>query len=176
MYRTKPDLLGALRDRERLHALPNGTLGKAYAEFADAEDLSGDVLADVLWEYIPEEFNPQQRSEAIRFFSDWGRDSHDLLHLVLGYHTDILGEIGVLTFSGVQNGSQGVLIAMAGAQLYAISRPDGRRLALDAYRRAKRAKQLFIQNWVELLDKPLDEIRRDLRVWSATAVPAMVRG
>ena len=164
LYAKQPDILGALRDRDRLKALPSNTLGYAYAKFAEEEDLSGDVLADILWEYIPEKFQSHHWSPQEQFFSDWGRDIHDLFHLVLGYHTDILGEVGVLTFAGVQNGSQGVLTAMAGTQLYTIRHPDGRRLAIDAISRARGAKQLMLQNWVELLEQPLDKIRADLNV------------
>lgn len=163
LYKQKPDIVAALRDRQRLHALPAGTLGKTYAEFADAEGISADGLIAVLHDDMPADWR-QRRSPEENFLGDWMRDTHDLYHLVLGYHTDLLGELCVLTFTGVQTSHQGVVGSVAPLWALTLAIPPVRRLVWGAIRRARRAKFFPTQNWVQLLEQPIEQIRRDLNV------------
>lgn len=163
LYQQKPDIVAALRDRQRLHALPTGTLGKTYAEFADAEGISADGLIAALHNDMPAGWR-ERRSPEENFLGDWMRDTHDLYHLVLGYHTDLLGELCVLTFTGVQTRHQGVIGSVAPLWALTTAVPPVRRLVWDAIRRARRAKFFPAQNWVELLEQPVEQIRRDLNV------------
>ena len=43
LLRERPDLLARLSDRERLKALPEGSLGRCYAEFVYGRDLIGEA-------------------------------------------------------------------------------------------------------------------------------------
>jgi ubiquinone biosynthesis protein COQ4 len=94
-------LLDVLADRDRLRALPEGSLGRIYLAFMEREGLSADGLAAASDEgYQQRSFDPD-----VRTFADWARDSHDLWHVLTGYGRDPLGELcllGVL-YSQIRN-------------------------------------------------------------------------
>src|SRR6267142_6174760 len=85
-------LLDVLANRERLRALPEGSLGRIYLAFMEREGLTADGLAAAADEgYRQRSFDPD-----VRTFADWARDSHDLWHVLTGYGRDPLGELCLL--------------------------------------------------------------------------------
>lgn len=157
----RESLLNTLNDRERLRALPDGTLGREYARFMDAEQISGDGLESAS--------NPYENvfyDERARRFSDRLRDAHDLWHVLTGYGRDFVGEDALLAFSYAQTRNWGVgFIALMG---YLRFRREGMKDALpvvrDGYRRGRKAAFLPAVEWEVLLERPLDEVRRLLGI------------
>ena len=93
------------------------------------------------------------------------RDSHDLWHLVTGYETDLLGELGVLAFSAVQTRNPGVWMLVLGAMLRATPvLPEAVRVVSGAIGRARKAAWLPGADWAELLARPLTEVRAMLSI------------
>lgn len=164
LLREKPDLLHRLKDTEYLAALPEGTLGRAYYEFCRREHLTPGALDEALeggmdWERF------ERVSEDERFLSRWMRDTHDLLHVVTGYRTDVVGEIAVLTFMATQTRNPGVLVLVILGQLGLLTNGlASPRFLANAVARALRARTFFLEDWTALLEQPLDEVRRKLRV------------
>ncbi len=162
LLRDKPDLVGALADRDRLRRLPEGTLGRAYLAFVEKYGISGDGLKDLLESKgalgrYREFLDPDEL-----FVAGWLRHTHDLFHVLGGYGPDMIGEMGTLILTNTQVRNPGMGFANAIPLLLARLFPRQFPVALDARARARRAAPLFEQNWVELLDRPLDGVRAEL--------------
>lgn len=154
-------LLDALRDRSRLRALGEGTLGRAYAEFMDQERLSPEGLVSASETVRTEPLEDPDR----RLFRDRLRDMHDLWHVVTGYQRDLVGEAALLAFSFAQTWNPGVGLIVAVAMIQ--SRGDAayaRRVIAGGFRRGLRAEWFPAADWENMLARPLAEVRRTLRV------------
>ena len=156
---SKPDLALRLADRAALRALPQGTLGRAYAALMDREGITPQGIVDA--SDLGRERSPEL-SEEQRFIGNRMRDSHDLWHAVTGYGPDLLGEASLLCFTYAQTKNPGVaLVAFLG-----LMKADSaeRRMMWEGYRRGQRAEWLPAIVWEELLDRPLEEVRERMRV------------
>lgn len=155
-------LLATLSDREALRALPEGSLGRVYAEFTEREQISADGLVDASVEGGRRFDFGEQR----RLFGERLRDMHDLWHVVTGYGRDLLGEASLLAFSYAQTRNRGVgfIVLVAWLKARGAEGRPFRALLRGGYRRGKEAAWLPAADWEALLAKPLDEVRRELRV------------
>lgn len=154
----RDDLLAVLSDRERLEAMPEGSLARAYLAFLDSEGITaaGLVEASQIREY------PRFDGD-VRFVQERMRDSHDLWHTVTGYKGDLLGEAALLAFTFAQTRHVGVgFLAGIGFTLSPV--PEARHFIADGYRRGRRANWLPAADWLALLPRPLDEVRAVLGV------------
>lgn len=155
-------LLDTLIDREYLHSLPAGSLGKTYAEFCDREGITADglVAASMNVSHEAGVDDPDRRLVGARL-----RDMHDLWHVVTGYKTDLIGEASVLAFSVPQTRNPGVAFIVGIVFLRARGELSwARKVMWEAMVRGARAEWLPAQDWEALLALPLDEVRRRLRV------------
>lgn len=161
-------LTDLLDDRERLNALPEGSLGRVYATFMAEENLSATGLVEASADELDEPIFLDPRAQEL---SRRLRDSHDLWHVLTGYGRDLLGEACLLAFSFAQTGNPGVgFIASVGSlRLRAAGHRDAVRLLYEGYRRGKRASLLSSVQWEVLLELPLDEVRRRLGIRPAQA-------
>jgi len=165
LLRERPDLLATLNDREALRRMPDGSFGRIYASFMDAEQLSADGLIEAenaAIRHDPEEIIDPDR----RYFGDRLRDMHDLWHVLTGYGRDEAGEAANLAFTVAQVPSRGVwLIVLAAAVLgpWSLSFAWPRYL-FRAWLRGRRAAKLSLARFEELLPLPLDEVRRRLQI------------
>jgi ubiquinone biosynthesis protein COQ4 len=160
-------LIDALADRERLAALPEGSLGRAYLDFMVAQDITAEGLAGASMGIWNEAGSPDMVT-----FQSWSRDMHDLWHVAVGYGPDPLGELCLLAFTYAQYGSRGVgLIALAGALRYSLECRDLRiaRAVWQGYRIGRDSEWLPAHDWEALLALPLEEVRRRLRLRPTTA-------
>jgi ubiquinone biosynthesis protein COQ4 len=154
-------LLDTLQDRARLRTLAPDSVGRAYLEFVESENLSADGLVDA-----SNSAPGLTENDNIARYATRLRDAHDLWHAVTGYGRDGLGEVCLLGFTYAQTRNPGIaLIALAGGLKYA--RFVGWR-ALNAlwhgYRAGRRAAWLPAADWEHLLTLPLDDVREQLRV------------
>jgi ubiquinone biosynthesis protein COQ4 len=157
----KRDLITLLNDRERLKALPEGTLGRLYYEFMAAENLTADGLVDASNE-APRRY---LRDESSRIFGDRMRDSHDLWHVTTGYGRDGLGELSQLSLYYAQTRNRGIgLIVLMGAYTASKEAPKAGiwKAVREGYRLGKQAAWLPAADWEALLDKPIAEVRATL--------------
>lgn len=149
------DLLPLLTDREGLRRLPPGSLGRAYLDFVEAENLSAQGLVEASqdWENDP-------LPADVELFRRRMRELHDVTHTVTGYGRDDLGELCLLTFMYRQQGNLGMLliVIMAWSQVPR----EGRKAIREAWRNGRKARWLPGQDWEKLLARPLDAIRGEL--------------
>jgi ubiquinone biosynthesis protein COQ4 len=171
------ELAPKLMDDAWLDAFAPGTVGAAYRDFVRSEQLSADGLATI---------SRERRGTAVddphpyAWFGRRIRDSHDIWHVLSGYHRDGLGEACLVAFSYGQTGSLGWAVIAAGAALRARKR-GGRpyaRAILQGYRRGNAAGWLPGEDYVALLAEPLDAARQRLGITPATlydAIPSAAR-
>jgi ubiquinone biosynthesis protein COQ4 len=90
---------------------------------------------------------------------------HDLWHLVTGYQRDLIGEGALLALTYRQTRNRGIGFIVAIAYLKAGQGvPQQRALIRDGWRRGADTEWLPAADWEALLELPLDEVRRRLRV------------
>lgn len=140
-------------DLPKLRALPEGSFGRAAAEFFDGQGLDPGVL-----HHTP----MAEQTDFMRFKQHMER-THDLWHVVTGFATDVPGELGLQAFSIAQIGSPlGYLLLSAG--MFHLAQDDelGARV-LDELSRGwhhgKAARPFFGVDWEALFPLPLVEVR-----------------
>lgn len=169
-------LVEKLNDRAFLEALPEGTLGRLYAEFTSREQISAAGLIDASEEAAAEAPDAGEEADPDRLlFAERLRDMHDLWHLVTGYQRDLIGEGALLAFTYRQTRNRGIGFIVAVAYLKAghAGIPEQRALMRDGWRRSAKAAWLPAADWESLLERPLDEVRRTLRVEPAPSYTAV---
>ena len=162
LLREQPRIEQALGDRDLLASLPEGSLGRAYLEFATANGFAADGLAALNREVEREgdaEIDPYRQ-----WFWDRYSVCHDLWHVITGCDTTPDGESMLLAFSQAQTPQRGyralLAMIMIDANIDLRFQWDLRR----AWRAGKRAAPLLFARWEELLARPLDDVRREFRV------------
>lgn len=157
VLRERRDLLAVLENRARLRQLPDGSIGRAYFDFMESEDLSAKALVTA-----SENWENEAAAPDMALFRARMRELHDVNHVVTGYGRDQLGELCLMTFMYRQTGNLGMLmlVAMAWRQLPKIARAAIR----EAWRHGRKAAWLAGQDWETLLTQPLSDIRKSLGI------------
>jgi ubiquinone biosynthesis protein COQ4 len=173
LYVERPSLFAVLADRAALRAMPAGSLGRTYAEFMDAAGLDAQGLVDAESRSIAA--NKFENVDAGReWFGDRIRDMHDLWHVLTGYGRDEAGEAANLAFSYAQMPFRGVALILFGIAVNAPPAALGRvawlRYLYRAWRRGRSCASLPAVRYERLLERPLEEVRRTLRIPPAQAV------
>jgi len=164
-------LLDSLKDRAALAALPEGSFGRVYLAFMQAEQLTAEGLVDASEAGRGELANP-----AAVLFRDRMRDMHDLTHVLTGYGRDGLGELCLLAFMFRHTGNLGgAVIALMGLGKFARNGAGGlaRKALFEAFAHGGKAGWLPEQDWEALLDRPLEDVRRELNIVAPTHYQAV---
>ena len=158
--------LEVLADRERLRTLPDGSLGREYARFADGHQLFPEKLAEVVREarsatggQVP------GATPELAFLQDRYRDLHDIWHVVTGYGTDLAGEYGIVALQSKQVGYRAMAITgFLSTLMTAISQRRFDMLAtwFEGRRRGRDGAYLLAQDWESLVELPLEEVQAKL--------------
>jgi ubiquinone biosynthesis protein COQ4 len=161
------ELAARLMDDAWLDTLAPGTVGAAYREFVRSENISAEGLAQVSRQGASRLDEPHPYA----WFGRRTRDSHDIWHVLSGYHRDGLGEACLVAFSYAQTRALGWAFIAAGAMLRSRG-PLGaqaRRAIWQGYERGKAAAWLPGEDYLALMNEPLDVARRRLNITPATA-------
>jgi ubiquinone biosynthesis protein COQ4 len=108
------------------------------------------------------------------------RDTHDIWHILYGYHRDGLGEACLVAFSYAQTRGLGWALIAFAAGLRGLgdrSQPYARAI-LQGYRRGKAAQWLPGEDYVQLMSEPLEAARRRLNITPPTiydSIPSAAR-
>lgn len=154
-----------LDDHDTLKALPEGTVGRAYVDFMEREDLTAAGLVEESEKWMQDY---QTYDDDLEFLGHRYRDTHDLLHVLTGYGRDQLGETSVLAFSHAHNGGLGNLfIAYVGGRDLAKTAPKEANVMQsirEARQNGKACLSLLEEDIVELLKEPLANARRRMNI------------
>ena len=167
-------LVDYLLDRDWLASLPKGSLGERYYNFTRVEQITADGLTDASIEGRDEE---RQMSAAQVKYHERMRDAHDLWHVSTGYGRDPLGELCLLAVTWRQLGNLGILVIIAAG--FSVTRKEAPQLGIgralrEAFRLGKAAKGLPGAHWEELLQLPLEDVRRELGIETPVAYRKIV--
>jgi len=171
------ELAPKLMDDAWLDSFEPGTVGAAYRDFVRSENISAEGLAEI----SRARQSKVEQAHPHAWFGRRTRDSHDIWHILSGYHRDGLGEACLVAFSYAQTGSLGWAVIALGA---ALRSRGGRakhpyvRAIWQGYTRGKAAAWLAGEDYEQLLREPLDAARRRLNITPATlydAIPAADR-
>ncbi|MCA9675873.1 MAG: hypothetical protein H6709_08910 [Kofleriaceae bacterium] len=142
-------------DLPRLRAMPDGTLGRETARFLDDRGLD------------PTDIPQRDATDPASFVRAHLYETHDLWHVVTGFHTDVAGEIGLQAFYLAQLPARLapmlISIAMLNTFLMSFDDRDARMEAITrGWQLGRAAQQLFGLRWAELWSTPLVEVRARL--------------
>jgi ubiquinone biosynthesis protein COQ4 len=161
MLQRLPSLLPSLEDRRALAALPEGSLGRAYLAFVEAQQLSADGLVAAS-EEAP---RGEHLDDEERWMGNRLRDIHDLQHVLTGYGRDELGELCLLAFMTTQTHNRGIeFIVFMGRRRYrnALPQLDVDALVSEGRDLARAAAWLPAVPWEDRLGEPLETLRSRL--------------
>jgi ubiquinone biosynthesis protein COQ4 len=164
-------IVSVLDDRARLRALAPGTLGHEYARFMDAEHISAGGLEEASLAIKTDFYD-----ERAQCLSDRLRDTHDLWHVVTGYGRDLVGEGALLAFTYAQTRNRGIgfIVLIGMLKFWQGGHPEVVGVMREGKHRGRRAAFLPAVDWEAMLPRPLDEVRRELRIEPLTAYEAIL--
>ncbi len=143
-------------DLDALAALPDGTLGHAYAHFLRSRGLTPEVF-----DAPPADIHDPRAQYVIQRM----RQTHDLWHVVTGCSTDTPGEVALQAFTYGQVRAPSTLILTAVGTLRSLrTRPMLAREAFHAYRAGAKAERFVTFPWEDHWATPLAEVRALLGV------------
>jgi ubiquinone biosynthesis protein Coq4 len=164
-FRQDENGASALRDRPRLgrldlaemRKLPEGSLGREFAEHMIENGLSVDALPSM------------QSPDELSYVRAHLYETHDVWHVVTGFGADVADELGLQAFYLAQLPARlAVVILTAGlfhTLFYAWEERDPRMQAIArGWLLGHKAKKLFGVRWAELWTTPLSDVRRMLHV------------
>jgi ubiquinone biosynthesis protein COQ4 len=164
LLRDRPDLASTLLDTERLRSSHPGALGHAYLDFMSYNRLDAQLYGDGLHD-LPAIAERLGWDDDFYYVINRGIAAHDLIHVLGGYGPDVGGEFGVLGFTHGQAGglATGATLAMLLAAPLGVRRSERLAWWREAVQRGRTADLLFAAPYEELMDDPIDEVRR--RLW-----------
>jgi len=171
------ELASKLMDDAWLDSFAPGTVGAAYRHFIRSENISAEGLAEI----SRQKHGQVEVRHPYAWFGRRTRDSHDLWHILSGYHRDGLGEACLVAFSYAQTRSLGWALIALGAALRTRGGPKHPyvKAIWQGYRRGKAAKWLAGEDYERLMAEPLEAARRRLNITPATiydSIPVEARG
>ncbi|PCC73866.1 Ubiquinone biosynthesis protein Coq4 [Nannocystis exedens] len=137
-----------------LRALPEGSLGREFARFLDERKLDPTGVYHSALDTSDDTAQLKRHLER----------SHDLWHTVLGFDTDVAGELGLQAFYIAQLQSPlGHLLLSAGllnGMLFNHEDGDRRMEAITrGWRLGKATRPLFGADWAAMLTWPIEQVR-----------------
>jgi ubiquinone biosynthesis protein COQ4 len=164
LLQTRPDIVDRLADRAALAKLPEGSLGRAYLDFVERENISAEGIREAGAKGMT---NHDPLPAPLDWVHARMRDTHDLWHAAVGYSGDVLGETALLAFTFAQTWNPAIGLIIAIGLSKTISAPNGggglaRKTILDGFRRGLKAAWLPAQDWESMLALPVTEVRRRL--------------
>ena len=146
-------------DMAALRALDIGTLGRAFATHIDDNGLDVNKLRESAFIEAHARDGEDQG-----FLAERGFQLHDLFHVLTGYDSSALGEVGVVSFTAAQTMSPYPTFIMTTRPLQmALYEPELLPFVMDTvaegWMRGRRADMLIGIRWEDHWAEPLEELR-----------------
>ncbi len=144
-------------DIDRLIQLPEGSLGRSYAELIRRLN------------YDPEFFRPRPVDSEAQWLTQRVATTHDIHHVVSGFGTLPAGESGVLAITAAQIGFPAYVLLTTAGQLasfrFQIERFEGLSQAVaHGMAIGRQARCLVAARWEEGWDRPISAWREELGI------------
>jgi ubiquinone biosynthesis protein COQ4 len=163
----RPDLIGILSDRNKLAAMDEGSLGRAYLALVQDDGYTADGLTQAQAQ-VPS-FKDVAPDPLRRWLFLRGGALHDVYHVLLGYGRDVAGEAALNSFTAACYANRIVRFYTL-VSAFMVPRDNFFRnvsYMYEAWTRGRRSKIPLSTPWEELLPLPLEEVRRRLQIPSA---------
>ncbi|HEV7557548.1 MAG TPA: Coq4 family protein [Kofleriaceae bacterium] len=148
-------------DLDALAALPDGTLGHAYASFLRARGFTPEVF-----DGPPDDVTDPKASYVIQRM----RQTHDLWHVVTGHDTNPAGEIALQAFTYAQvRAPSSLILAAVGTLRGTRYQPTLVRDVVRAFRAGRHAEAFVAFAWEDHWATPLADVRAMLGVEPVSA-------
>jgi ubiquinone biosynthesis protein COQ4 len=149
---------------DALGRLPEGTLGRAYADFMRSRGLTPEIF-----DGTPSQLSDPRMAYAVQRL----RQTHDLWHVVTGYETDPASEIALQAFTFAQvRAPSSLILATAGTVHHGRGHRGLPRAVVAAFRAGLRAEKLAMFPWEDHWETPLAEVRVMLGIGSPVVAAA----
>ncbi|MCC5636795.1 hypothetical protein LC593_13155 [Nostoc sp. CHAB 5844] len=167
--KTQPEIEQLIQERyiaphpdvEKLLQYPETSLGYAYASYIKKNG------------FDPGFYRQIKIEDDISYLTLRIRQTHDIWHIVTGFKTDVLGEIGLKAFEMVQTRRNLAFVLVGGSLLGTLVKspdqlPNLLKQITLGYQMGSIAKPLLAQKWEEHWDKSLSEWRNELGIQPAS--------
>lgn len=151
-------------DRHRLASLPDGTFGKEYARFLENLKTSPDNRPPV--KFIDD--------EDLLYVMQRYRETHDFTHVILQQKTNMLGEVTVKYFEGLQLGLPMAILGsiFGGGRLLTNHRRELIEHRIPWVCEQAMNSRLFIAvDWENHFDRQIADLQKELNVIPYTSTP-----
>jgi ubiquinone biosynthesis protein COQ4 len=158
------DLNAFLRDLDHLRTLPEGSMAAAYVAYMGGVGMgSSDTFLEAAG--IDEKARRFGWTDDQLWFVKRMANSHDLFHVVAGYGRDVIGEVGVDSYTAGQIPMLPLWIFLAYMMTLKPSSPVGwTRYVRDSYRHGKNTPSLACVDFEALFPLPIEEARERIGV------------
>lgn len=161
---SRRELVDALADAAALAALPKGSLGRAYLDHIERNQLDPAGVVKAARQVVAARGIPVDPHR--QWFFERLDVMHDLWHVLTGYGTDEVGEAALLAFTQGQMPQRGLRFIIAAVVWMG---PNGNAFAWQRYlwrawRRGRRAAALCAVVWEDLLPRPLAVVQCALAI------------
>jgi ubiquinone biosynthesis protein COQ4 len=144
-------------DLQKLQTLPEGSLGRCYADQLISQGITPDTLID-----------PSPVTNANEFVIHRLKETHDIVHVLTGFGVDGISEIGLQGFNLAQNRSPLAVMLIFGSMLSSLQNDDPLEPLLRAlahgFQMGLDAELVVGQKLEEGWERPLQEWRKELRL------------
>ena len=144
-------------DLSALQTLPEGTLGRCYADQLISQGITPDALID------PSPINDERDYITHRL-----KETHDITHVLTGFGIDGVSELGLQGFNLAQNRSPLAVMLIFGGMLTALQNDEPLAPMLRAlakgFQMGLDAELVIARKLEEGWDRPLNEWRNELRL------------
>ena len=154
----------ALLDEGALRALPDDTLGHTYLRFMQENEIDIVSFAEASLRHMArgDYANDEAWTLANRL-----RDIHEIVHVLSGYGTDVLGEMCELAFNINEDPRPKAARLAIRVNLVGFRRAGVRHAEAairEAFGRSRRVGLMVAADWEALLERPLEEVRARLQI------------
>jgi len=153
-----------LLDFDRLRSLPEGTLGREYVRFMEGNEIDIVSFAEASLRHM--ERSDYATDEAWTLANRL-RDIHEIVHVISGYGTDVLGEMCELAFN-IEEDPRPAASRLGIRVNVSVFRSHGHRHAeatiAEAFRRGHGIGLMVGADWEAMMAWRLDEVRARLGI------------
>ncbi|MCR9097489.1 MAG: ubiquinone biosynthesis protein COQ4 [bacterium] len=153
-----------LLDFAGMRAMPEASLGRAYVDFMEANQIDIVSFAEASFKNMKRE---DYANDAAWAMANRLRDIHEIVHVISGYGTDVLGEMCELVFNLAEDPRPKAVRFVVRMNLIKFERAGhahARAAIAEAYQRGKTAGSRVGQDWADMLDWDLDTVRAQLGI------------
>ncbi|KAF9571090.1 Ubiquinone biosynthesis protein [Mortierella alpina] len=159
ILRERPKITSETMQLDKLRQLPDGTFGREYVRFLDDQQVSPDTREPV--HFVD--------SEELAYVMQRYRETHDFYHTLTGLPVTVDGEIALKWFEMVQTGLPMTMLSSFFGPLRLTSEERAR--LFDVYvpwalENGSNSKLLMNVRWEEWMDRPVEDVQRELGVQS----------